>query len=229
MEECIFDGDLLLERIREQAYAAEVAQLQGDIRNKNFTPSELVCCIRRIVLRRINAPVNLKRIKPYMWLMMMAEVGKTVHKYVQSIYPFTDVEKKIESKKYNIRGRVDGIAKKRSVVEIKTLDDAKINPVSFAAISQAALCAQILNDEYPGYNICEIVILQAPRSCKNLIPRKFLFNDKAQLVAQNMYEKSIMVKEFVQRDQIPPMNHKYVDKQYCYFCVYRDICAREKR
>jgi hypothetical protein len=41
-------------------------------------------------------------------------------------------------------------------------------------------------------------------------------------------DKIATIYQFLDRDEIPPLDHKYIDKKDCYFCMYNKICGNYK-
>ena len=71
--------------------------------------TELCSCSRKSYYERKRYEVDINQMFRFSYLVLLQEVGNFVHKFIQSIYGFTESEKTVISEKYKVKGRLDSI------------------------------------------------------------------------------------------------------------------------
>lgn len=76
-------------------------------------------CIRRVVFRLINHPVE---ICPSMWLPseLKSVIGNAIHEFIQDNFEFSEIEVSVKVPSLRISGRIDAIINDNVLVEIKS-------------------------------------------------------------------------------------------------------------
>ena len=215
----------------------DVSKLESLMRSKlieQFTKSqeferpyisvtEICTCLRKSYYVRKKYPVDLKQMFSFPYLYLIQRVGESVHKIIQEIFDFTEVEKTIISKKYQVKGRVDAISD-NVLYEIKTVDsvkfDSKKKPTDF--YNQANVYAHILNSEY-DYSISIITIVCVSRNLKEVFPYDFTVNRKS---AEVILTRALILKSCLENDNIP--DPYGATKKECDYCNYRNYCQQHK-
>lgn len=184
---------------------------------KYISISELVDCLRKCYFFRKKIIVDNNWIYPY--LDLINENGNFIHEYIQKLYNFEEIEKTIISKKYNVKGRVDGINKK-FLLELKTIDpeEFKSNPFKKEFYAQAMIGAYILNSEYE-YNLLGITIVCINRNLKEIKKYTFKIDNN---FAKYMLSRALILNNCLEKNIIP---NKTEDKNKCKFCLYKKQCS----
>ncbi len=185
--------------------------------------TEICTCLRKSYYIRKKYSVDLKQMFSFPYLYLIQRVGETVHKIIQEIFGFTEVEKTIVSKKYQVKGRVDAIAN-NVLYEIKTVDSVKFDnknkPTDF--YNQANVYAYILNNEY-DYDISTISIVCVSRNLKEVFPYDFTVNYKS---AEVILSRALLLKSCLENNNVP--DPYGATKKECDYCNYRNYCQQHK-
>ncbi|RKX63685.1 MAG: hypothetical protein DRP42_07325 [Tenericutes bacterium] len=185
--------------------------------------TEICTCLRKSYYVRKKYSVDLKRMFSFSYLYLIQRVGESVHKVIQEIFGFSEVEKTIISEKYQVKGRVDAISN-NVLYEIKTVDsvkfDSKKKPTDF--YNQANVYAYILNNEY-NYDISTINIVCVSRNLKEVFPYDFTVNRKA---AEAILTRAMILKSCLENENIP--DPYGASKKECDYCNYRNYCQQHK-
>jgi len=185
--------------------------------------TEICTCLRKSYYIRKKYPVDLKQMFSFPYLYLIQRVGESVHKVIQEIFDFTETEKTVISKRYQVKGRVDAISS-NVLYEIKTVDsvkfDSKKKPTDF--YNQANVYAYILNDEY-DYNISTVTIVCVSRDLKEVFPYDFLVNRKS---AEVILNRALVLKSCLENENIP--DPYGATKKECNYCNYRKYCQQHK-
>lgn len=178
--------------------------------------TELTDCLRKCYFFRKKIIVENKWFYPY--LDIINENGNFIHSYIQKIYNFEESEKTIISKKYNVKGRVDGINEK-ALLEIKTIDpeEFKLNPLKKEFYAQAMIGAYILNTDYQ-YSLECINIICVNRNLKQIKSFVFEINNN---FAKYMLSRALILSNCLNKNIIP---NKTEDIKKCEFCNYKKHC-----
>ncbi len=179
--------------------------------------TELISCLKKIYFQRKKYKIDLQSEFRFSYLFFMKKIGNLIHKLVQQLYKFDEVEKTVISKKFNVKGRIDAI-KGNTLYEIKTIDNEKFeNKYELFHYQQGLIYAHILNNDY-NYKIKNISIVYIGRNLKTIFPFNNLpLNNQ---VAELFLNKSFIINECLNKDIIP----KEENKNDCMFCSYKGYC-----
>lgn len=184
--------------------------------------SELYQCMRKNYYSRMKYHVDVRSQYGFAYLDLISHIGTEVHKYIQGIYNFTNIEKVVLSEKYKVKGRVDA-CNEGFVIELKTIDDQKFSgtylPEHYA---QGNIYSYILNSEYGSYNIHTITIVYILRNLKKVIPFDCKVNEKEAIRYLN---NSIILRKHIQEKTVPPPLEANMEQ--CKYCSYRNYCEKE--
>ena len=183
--------------------------------------SELCSCIRQCYYSRMKYPVNLNKLYTFSYLYLIQKVGNVIHKVIQELYNFTEVEKTIVSEKFKVKGRVDGI-RNDFLFEIKSIDLEKFkNQYVKEHYIQSVIYAYILNNEY-NYNIKTITIIYVLRNLKNIVPFDLPIDNR---LAESVLSKALTLKSALETSQVPdPFGST---DELCKFCMYKKQCEKD--
>ena len=184
--------------------------------------TELFNCLRQKYYIRKKYKVDIEKQFDFSYLLLINEVGNTVHSLIQKLYDHTEIEKTIISKKYNVKGRVDGI-KNNFILEYKTIDEAKFEGKHIEShYFQGLIYAYILNSEY-DYKIDTITIVYITRNLKRIVPFDLPIDDNK---AIQFLKVAPILKNCLDKNSVPdPLNS---DEEQCKWCQYKIYCDKEK-
>lgn len=183
---------------------------------------ELCSCIRKCYYERKRYEVDVNELFKFSYLALLQEVGNFVHKFIQSIYGFTESEKTIISEKYKVKGRLDSI-QDNILVEFKTVDPSDFdNKYSEDHYHQCLIYVYILNTEY-GYKIEGITIVYILRSFKRIIPFDLEVNEK---LAKSFLERAPMLLSCIEKGEVAEPTGSTIEQ--CNFCLYRKFCEKDR-
>jgi hypothetical protein len=184
--------------------------------------TELSSCLRQSYYIRMRYPVNLNDLYRFAYLYLIQKVGNEIHKVVQDLYNFGEIEKTIVSEVYKVKGRLDGI-KESFLYEIKSIDADKFdNRYIQEHFEQANIYAYILNTEY-DYNIKTVVIIYVIRNLKNIIPFDIPIDDS---LAKSLLERAPLLKSSLNNNEVPdPVGAKM---EQCKYCLHKEYCNKDE-
>lgn len=183
---------------------------------------ELYSCIRQCYYSRMKYSFDIDKLYKFSYLYLILEVGKLVHKIIQDLYEFDEIEKVIISKKFHVKGRIDGI-KGDCALEIKTIDNDKFkNQYIKEHYIQSCIYAYILNTEY-NYSLKYITLIYVSRNLKRIVPFDLPIDNNIALEALN---KAPILKSALNSFKVPePFGST---KDLCHFCLYLDHCKKDQ-
>lgn len=184
--------------------------------------SELCNCLRQAYYKRLKYPIDNEKQFNFPYLYLIQNVGNSVHETIQDIYNFTEVEKRVLSEKYKVKGRVDAILDS-TLIELKTIDEDKFKHNHLPEhYQQALIYSYILNTEY-SYKIDTISIVYILRNCKKVYPFNLEIDYKA---AQNLISKSLVLLDCISKKIVmEPINSK---PETCKWCMYKRYCQKDQ-
>jgi len=183
---------------------------------------ELYSCIRQCYYSRMKYSFDDDKLYKFSYLYLILEVGKLVHELIQKLYKFDEIEKVIISKKFHVKGRIDGI-KKDYAIEIKTIDNDKFkNQYIKEHYIQACIYAYILNTEY-NYSLKYITLIYVSRNLKKIVPFDLPINNDLALKALN---NAPILKSALDSFKVPDPYGS--TKDLCYFCLYSKHCKKDQ-
>jgi CRISPR/Cas system-associated exonuclease Cas4 (RecB family) len=190
--------------------------------------SDLISCPKKVYFQCKKYTIDLQNTFKFSYLHLIKKVGNLVHKIVQELYKFDEIEKTIISKKYNVKGRIDAI-KGNTLYELKTMDNEKFEnkkdqngneiPVSYEQnhYHQGLIYAYILNNDY-NYKIRNISIVYFGRNLKTVFPFNNLpLNDS---IAESFLNKSFIISDSLKKNILP----REENTSDCTFCPYKKYC-----
>ena len=185
--------------------------------------TELLGCLRKTFYIRMKYPCDVNKMYNFSYLYLINRVGDAIHKTIQEIYDFTDIEKSIVSEKYKIKGRIDGI-KDNSLIEIKSVDDSKIKSSYIKEhYYQGLVYSYILNTEY-NYSVDTITIIYVSRNLKKIIPYDIPYDKTIALKFINYSPKLLLA--ISSNKVLDPINS---DNEQCKYCLYKEsFCIKDK-
>jgi len=184
--------------------------------------SELCSCTRKSYYERKRYEVDINEMFKFPYLALLQEVGTFVHKFIQSIYGFTENEKSIISEKYKTKGRLDSI-QDNVLVEFKTIDSADFeNKYSERDYHQCLVYVYILNTEY-NYKIESITIVYVLRSFKRVVPFDLDVNDK---LAKSLLERAPLLLSCIEKGEVAEPTGAVIGE--CEYCLYRKFCEKDR-
>ena len=179
--------------------------------------SDLISCPKKVYFQCKKYNIDLQSTYRFSYLHLIKKVGILVHKIVQELYKFDEIEKTIISKKYNVKGRVDAI-KGNTLYELKTIDNDKFdNQYDQTHLNQGMIYSYILNNDY-NYNIKNISIVYFGRNLKTVFPFNNLPVNNS--IAESFLSKSPMIMNCLKNNTVP----KEENKNDCMFCSYKGYC-----
>lgn len=183
---------------------------------------ELCSCTRKCYYERKKYEVDVNELFRFSYLALLQEVGNFVHKFIQSIYGFTESEKTIISEKYKVKGRLDSI-EDNILVEFKTVDASDFsNKYSEQDYHQALIYVYILNTEY-SYKIEGITIVYVLRNFKKVVPFDLEVNEK---LAKSFLERAPMLLSYIEKNEIAEPIGSTIEQ--CNYCLYKKFCEKDK-
>jgi len=183
---------------------------------------ELCSCSRKSYYERKKYEVDINEMFRFSYLALLQEVGTFVHKFIQSVYAFTENEKTVISEKYKVKGRLDSI-QDSFLIEFKTVDSSDFkNTYSIRDYHQSLIYVYILNTEY-GYKIDCITIVYVLRNFKKIVPFDLDINEE---LAKSLLSRApILVNAIEKGEVIDPVGAVIED---CNFCLFRKFCEKDK-
>lgn len=186
--------------------------------------TDLLGCIRQNYYSRLKYKVKIENYFNFPYLQLYADVGISIHNYIQNIYDFSETERDIISEKYKVKGRADGI-KTRFLYEIKGIDSKDFNGTyKETHFIQANIYAYLLNTE-ASYNISTITLIYVFRD--NLragpIPIDIPVNDE---LALEYLKRSLILDEALREKKLPEKIGS--SKETCRFCMYKEYCKENE-
>ena len=208
------------ESLMREKLVADHKKIQ-DYERPYISVTELFTCLRQKYYVRKKYKIDIKKQFDFSYLLMINEVGNTIHSLIQKLYDHTEIEKTIISKKYNVKGRVDGI-KNNFILEYKTIDESKFEGNYIAThYYQGLIYANILNSEY-NYKIDTITIVYITRNLKRIIPFDLPIDDDK---AIQFLKVAPIFKKCLDENKVPePLNS---DEEQCKWCQYKIYCDKE--
>ena len=184
--------------------------------------SELTTCSRSVYYYRLKYKVDIKKKFKFAYLYLIQRVGNEIHKVVQELYNFNEIEKTIVSELYKVKGRVDGI-RESYLYELKSIDEDKFKGKYVEEHYQQALVyAYILNTEY-DYNIKKITIVYFMRNLKKVVPFDLPLDDS---LAKSLLERAHVLKPSIEKSEVPdPVG---ANDEQCHWCPFRTYCEADQ-
>lgn len=184
--------------------------------------TELLYCPRKVYYSRKQFKINEEDEFKFAYLYLINKVGSEVHRVVQKLYTFDEVEKTVIDEKNKIKGRIDAI-KDNTIVEIKTMDADKFTGTyKVDHYHQGVICSHILNTCY-NYHINNITIVYVFRDLRTI----HTFDvDPSQSLAVNFIQKAETIKKSLLSGKVPEANFN-TDSEECTFCSYKNYCKGE--
>jgi len=184
--------------------------------------TELYTCLRKVYYSRMKFEIDLSKEYRWPYLYFITKVGNVVHDLIQELYPFSETEKSILIEKFRVKGRIDGLINKDTLVELKTIDD---NKFKYEYIKehyyQGLIYAYILNSEY-GYKIRNITLVYIVRTLKAIHTFDLKIDNE---LAVQFLNYGPMVLDAIETNTAPePINSS---EQQCKFCQYHSYCKEE--
>jgi len=210
------------EKILQQELISEYKKYQS-FSHPNITFGECTSCIRQQYYKRKKYPLDLNRLFSFSYLFFIKEVNEFLLELVQSVYKFEEVNKIIESKKFNVKGNVHAIDKKTghlyyfSVIEPENLkEDTKKSHFNIANVQ-----THILNNEY-DYRISNIVLIYLFRNLKKIEK----YNAKPdENVSSIFLQNAILLKTALTNNAVPD-KIGFTEKE-CRYCMFKSFCEKE--
>jgi len=213
-----FNSDKLMALMR--AEIVKNGERYKKFRSKEYlSVTEIIGCPRMSYYSRKNFTED-KFIYPN--LLWIQEVGKTIHKTIQKVYPFDKCEETLISKKFGVKGKYDGI-ENSSLVELKSLDRAKYTGTYIKDhLYQGVIYVYIMNHEY-GYKIDNISIVYIMRDLKDKKPPTFNLKPNDAL-AEKFLNRALLIHKCLAQNKVPPVNKSEMS---CQWCPYKKQCSIE--
>jgi len=184
--------------------------------------SELYSCTRKSYYERKKYEVDVNEMFRFSYLVLLQEVGNFVHKFIQSIYGFTEIEKTVISEKYKVKGRLDSI-QDNFLVEFKTVDSSDFkNTYSVEHYHQSLIYVHILNTEY-NYKIEGITIVYILRNFKKVVPFDLQVDDK---LAKSFLERAPLLLSCIEKNEVIDPIGAAIEQ--CNYCLYKKFCEKDK-
>jgi len=183
---------------------------------------ELLQCTRKTYYERKKYKVDISKLTGFPLVDLICVVGDCVHDYIQRLYPFSDCEKTLISKKYKVKGRVDAILDD-TLFEIKTIDQSSIETFRDKDFDQANIYCQILNQEF-DYKINHICFIYVPRSLKTIICHDSVPDIKRSTA---LLELASGIHESLINNIVPEYDKHNLDQ--CGFCYFSEHCIKDGR
>lgn len=183
--------------------------------------TELFTCLRQTYYKRKDYKIDVSKQFGFSYLYLINKVGNTIHDVIQELYDHTEIEKSVISKKYSVKGRVDGI-RNNFVLEYKSIDESKFTgKYILEHYFQGIIYAYLLNSEY-GYKIDTITIVYIMRNLKRIVPFDLPIDDKK---AIHFLEFGPVLKNCLEMNKVPdPTNST---NEQCKWCQYKKYCDKE--
>lgn len=182
---------------------------------------ELLSCMRKNYFYRMGYAVDFTSLFSFAYLDLINEVSRKIHTYIQEIYDFSEVEKRITSERYKVRGRVDA-CKENFLYEIKTLDEEKFSGLVESHYHQGVIYAYILNSEY-GSRINTITVIYVMRdNLRKIVSFDCPTNDS---LAISFLERAPKFLQCLEKKVVPdPIGFS---EDQCFFCEYKQHCQQK--
>ena len=185
--------------------------------------SELYGCLRQAFYNRSKYSIDLKKQFGFSYLYLIQKIGDEIHDIIQGLYDFTETEKTLVSEKYKVKGRLDAI-RERFLYEIKSIDKDKFkNEYIQEHFLQANIYAYILNNEYDGYNIEDVVLIYVIRNLKRIIPFDLPINND--LAKSHLERAPILLSAIEQKITPDPIG---AISEHCQYCLYKKYCEKDQ-
>jgi hypothetical protein len=182
---------------------------------------ELCSCIRKCYYERKKYEVDVNELFKFSYLALLQEVGNFVHKFVQTVYGFTENEKTIISEKYKVKGRLDSI-QDNFLVELKTVETLDNNNYSEADYHQCLIYVYILNTEY-SYKIEGITLVYILRNFKKVVPFDLEVNEK---LARSFLERAPVLLSCIEKSEVAEPTGSAIEQ--CNYCLYKKFCEKDR-
>lgn len=185
--------------------------------------SELYGCLRQAFYSRMKYSIDLKKQFGFSYLYLIQHIGNEIHDIIQELYDFTETEKTLVSEKYKVKGRLDAV-RERFLYEIKSIGAEKFkNKYIETHFLQANIYAHILNTEYDGYNIENVVLIYVLRNLKRIIPFDLPINNE---LAKSHLERAPVLLSSIEK-KITPDPIGAID-EHCQYCLYKKYCEKDQ-
>lgn len=184
---------------------------------------ELYSCLRQNFYTRSKYLIDAKQQFGFSYLYLIQKIGDEVHDIIQGLYDFTETEKTVVSEKYKVKGRLDAI-REQFLYEIKTIDDAKFkNEYIQTHFLQANIYAYILNNEYDGYDIRDVVLIYVTRNLKRIIPFDISINND--LAISHLERAPLLLSSLENKITPDPIG---AVTEHCQYCLYKKYCEKDQ-
>ena len=224
-----FTVEALKEHIKRKNFENFQKQLNREY--KNLAITDLNTCIRQVFFRWTHAPCDIDRFVGYLYSSMMADAGTSVHKYLQSVFPFKLSETWLTNKDPFIKGRIDGYFN-AEVIEIKTIKSNVYYDSNFTwrqeDLNQLSICSYLFKQEY-HQPITKIKLLYVPRSLDDFRIFEFEYDNKVEEVAKTKINFGVEFFGYYRKNEVPSIASSYINMDQCRFCGYeKTICNPTK-
>jgi len=180
---------------------------------------EICSCIRQCYYKRKKYHIDEKKFCSYPFVYLIRSIGISIHKCIQEVYDFDEIEKKIQIDKFMVRGRVDAI-KGDTVFEIKTFDKF-INQIQPEHYNQVNIYAYILNSEY-DYKVDNLTLIYVSQNGRIVLP---LDAKPRKDVAEKLLNRALILKSSLETHQVPdPFGS---NDKLCTWCLYQKYCNQD--
>lgn len=184
----------------------------------NLWVTELIYCLRKSYYSRKKYKVEVSKLYNFSYLSLIQAVGNEVHKFIQKIYAFDNVEKKIVSKTYGVTGKADAI-RDNFVLDFKTIDENKFTgSYKKEDYYQGLIYAYILNTEY-NYSIDTITIVYILRNLKNVYSFDLPVDNKK---GKSLLQNALLLHKCLNDNKVPDIIGS--TEEQCRFCPYITYC-----
>ena len=180
---------------------------------------EVVGCGRSAYFNRKKYVVDPSQMFRFPYLYLFQERGIALHKAVQRIYGLQLVDNTFISKKFKVKGKIDG-ALQSYLYEIKVVDPDKFNGIRQADFEQANLYAFIANSEH-GYKFTTITLVYVIGNLRQIIPYDIPIDMNR---ANTLIRKATILHSCLQENKVPGENMCKRGED-CTWCLYKKYCS----
>lgn len=185
--------------------------------------TELCSCLRKCYYERKRYDVDINELFRFSYLALLKEVGVFVHKFIQSIYGFTESEKTIISEKFKVKGRVDSI-EENILLEFKTVDAIDFKDTyAIEDYHQSLIYSYILNTEY-NYKIEGITLVYVLRNFKKVVPFDLEIDSK---LAKSFLERAPLLISCIEKNEVVDTIGATIEQ--CKYCLFKKYCEKDKK
>lgn len=180
-------------------------------------------CPRLVWFDRMKYQPDENKSKQYPYTVLMNEIGSFIHDYIAKLLGIHDTTSiYLQSDKYKVRGKCDGIIDNRILIEIKTMEQL---PKTFDKAHFIQLMLLIYLSIKQNYPITEGHLIYIERNLKNYDEYIFPINNISELenFVLPYLERAYQTYEFIKNKQMPNI----VNKGDCFFCKYHLHCDKE--